>query len=108
MAVCFDFSFRRDDSGLVINVGGTVLHISKPRLCSLRIEYPEQGQEMSMEITESCRNSDYLATYVVAEVFKHVLEMNKSLQKERMLEIYAFFNDPRCRELEEAVLDLLC
>ena len=107
MTVCFDFSFHRDDSGLAINVGETALHISKSRLCSLRIEYPGQGPEMSVEITESCRNTYYLATYVVAEVFKHILEMNKSLQKERMLEIYAFFNDPRCRELEEAVLDLL-
>ncbi|HPE29364.1 MAG TPA: hypothetical protein PLJ93_03325 [Candidatus Mcinerneyibacteriales bacterium] len=106
MDVNFDFQFSQEDRALVIQVGDVSIRATKPDSCSIRIEYPGREREMAMEIKESSETSDFLATYVVAEVFKHIMDLNKNVKKDRLMEIYDFFNQPRCRELEEALIHL--
>ncbi|HOO60707.1 MAG TPA: hypothetical protein PLF44_03635 [Candidatus Mcinerneyibacteriales bacterium] len=106
MDVNFDFQFRQEGEALLIQVGDVSIRAMKPDPCSIRIEYPGREREMAMEIKESIETSDFLATYVVAEVFKHIMDLNRHVKKDRLMEIYDFFNQPRCRELEEALIRL--
>jgi len=106
MDVNFDFQFRYEGQALLIQVGDISIRVTKPDPCSILIDYPGREREMAMEIRESAETSDFLATYVVAEVFKHIMDLNKHIKKDRMMEIYDFFNQPQCRELEEAVMRL--
>ncbi len=108
MGVNLDFEYSTGDKGIDIIVDATRMNVTKPEQNSILIRYYKEEREINkLSLSESNENAvEFLATYVVAEAFKLIMERNRAHQRDKMLDIYGFFSTDKCRELEKAVISL--
>ncbi len=102
------FEFSSSPGEVDIYIDETRMAVTRPELNRVDICYFKDGSESNIMCLQE-ENDDaveYLATYVVAEAFKLILERNRAFQRDRMLDLYGFFTTDKCRALEEAVLSL--
>jgi hypothetical protein len=56
---------------------------------------------------QSDDDKEYFATYVIAELFSHILERNKDCAQDHLNELYAYFSLGKTLDLEKTIIAFL-
>ncbi len=105
-----NFVFAKKGNALEIDFDYKILHIERHEKKEVVLEYIPKDGATSTKIVlreQSGEDKEYLATYIVAELFSHILERNKDAAQDRMNEVYAFFTLPKTLELEKTIIAFL-
>ena len=100
--------YRISDDRVVVFLRDREIHVMKRDYTTVEVEYRySDGRNYNFYIEEdNIDDVEYLATYVVAEIFNAIVEENGDIVKEDEMKLYSFFQTEECHELEKGILNL--